>query len=221
MRRGQPTKLGTVLLIIVVLAVVIGGIVWVGKALFGGESGPTEANAGQKLLDEPTAMTGVRMSVRGPVSASETHYSIIMTITANHRQITTYRGYDGSIVHDEKLNNNMMAFLDLTAALSRAGFMKENGNTEPSDGVCATGQLIYFEIFEYVKNEQDATVEKSVKTLWTTECEKITGNFGGLLINVINLFKAQIPNSQAIIDNAKEEIKDSNQNNYNPGLGSW
>jgi len=212
------------MLVIIALLVVIGGVVWVGRTLLGGDVKPTEANAGQKLLDEPTDMMGVRMSVRGPVNANEIHYSIIMTITASERRLTTYRGYNGSIIHDERLDNNMAAFRDLAAALSRAGFMHENGRDEPEEGVCATGQLIYFEVFEYVKNDQDETVEKSVKKLWTTECEKITGNFAGLLINVVDLFKAQIPNSQAIIDSAKEVVEDENsiyRDDYDTGLGSF
>jgi hypothetical protein len=221
MRRGQPTKLGTALLIIVVLAVVVGGIIWIGRALFSGESKPVEVNAGQKLLDEPTNNMAVRMSTRGPVNASENHYSIVFTISSGQRRLITYRGYDGSVIHDERLNNNATAFHDLVAALDRAGFMKENSSDEPYEGICATGQLIFFEVFEYITDERGNVTEKSAKELWTTTCDKLGGNFAGLLINVIDLFKAQIPNSQAIIDNAKKEIQNSiYRDSYDTGLGS-
>jgi len=213
--------LGTVLLIIIVLAVVVGGIVWVGRALFGGPATPEVVSAGQKLLDTPTDQTAVRMSVRGPVNASENHYSIVMTISTTERRITTFRGYDGSVIRDQKLTNNQPAFRDFLAALNRAGFMKENPSDEPNDGICATGQLIYFSVFEYVKDDQGNTTEKLATKLWTTTCDKLTGNFAGMLVNVVNLFKAQIPDSQTIINDAKKEVQNSiYRDNYDTGLGS-
>jgi hypothetical protein len=204
-----------------VLVVVIGGIIWIGRALFGGESKPTEVNAGQKLLDKPNDQMAVRMSTRGPVNADENHYSIVFTISVGQRQLITYRGYDGSVIRDEKLDNTAVAFDDFVAALSRAGFMKENPSDDPYDGICATGQLIFFEVLEYVRDEQGNVTERSAKKLWTTTCDKLTGNFDGLLINVVDLFKAQIPGSQAIIDAAKKEVRDSiYRDSYDTGLGS-
>lgn len=216
MRRGQPTSLGKVLLVIVVIAAVVCGAVLIGQKLLGGGSNPHEVSAGQKLLDKPNDQTAVRMSVRGPINANENHYSIVMTISVSQRQITTYRGYDGSIIRDERLGNTRIAFDDFLAALSRAGFMKENPSDEPYQGICATGQLVFFEVFEYVQNEQGQTIERSATKLWTTTCNKLNGNFAGLFNNVIDLFKAQIPNSQAIIDNAKKEVGGG----YSTGLGS-
>ena len=221
MRRGRPTTLGRTLMIIVAVAVVISGIVWIGQSLFGGNSKPREVSAGQKLLDEPNGQMAVRMSVRGPVNASENHYSIVMTISPSQRQITTYRGYDGSVIRDERLGNTTIAFNDFLAALNRAGFMKENPTEEPSQGICATGQLIFFEALEYVKDERGNTIEKSATKLWTTTCDKLNGNFAGLLVNVVDLFKAQIPDSQTIIDGAKREVHNSiYRDNYDTGLGS-
>jgi len=221
MRRGQPTKLGTALLIIIVIAAVVGGITWVGRSIFNNNSKPKEVNAGQQLLDEPNDQVAVRMSVRGPVNAGENHYSIVMTISYNQRRITTYRGYDGSVIDDEKLSNTQMAMNDFLAALNRAGYMKENSTDEPNQGICATGQLIFFEIFEYVRDEQGNVTEELAKKLWTTSCDKLNGNFAGMLNNVINLFKAQIPDSQTIIENAKKEVSNSiYRDNYDTGLGS-
>ncbi|MCL2173947.1 hypothetical protein FWH58_01450 [Candidatus Saccharibacteria bacterium] len=221
MQRGQPTKLGTALLIIVVVAVVVLGISWVGQLLFGGESNPKEVSAGQKLLNEPNDQMAVRMSVRGPVNASENHYSIVMTISVGQRRITTYRGYDGSVIRDERLGNTVIAFHDFLAALNRAGFMKETPNDAPNQGICATGQLIFFEVFEYVTDEQGNVTENLATKLWTTTCDKLNGNFAGLFTNVVSLFKAQIPGSQAIIDDAKKAVQNSvYRDNYDTGLGS-
>jgi hypothetical protein len=221
MRRGQPTKIGTVLLVIIVLAVVIGGITWISRALFSGDAKPAEVNAGQKLLDQPSNQMLVRMSTRGPINANENHYSIVFTISVDQRRLTTYRGYDGSVIKDEKLGNTANAFNEFVAALSRAGFMKENTSDEPYDGICATGQLIFFEVLEYVTDGEGNKTEKSVKRLWTTTCDKLVGNFAGLLVNIVDLFKAQIPDSQEVIDNAKKDVENSiYRDNYDTGLGS-
>lgn len=210
------------MLIIAVVVVVILGISWIGQTLFGGDSKPKEVSAGQKLLDDPNERVGVRMSARGPINASENHYSIVMTISISQRRITTYRGYDGSVIRNEKLGNDSMAFNDFLAALNRAGMMKENPTDEPSQGICATGQLIFFEVFEYVTDEEGNVTEKLATKLWTTTCDKINGNFAGLLINVVDLFKAQMPNSQTIIDEAKEEVKNSiYRDSYDTGLGGY
>lgn len=220
MRRGQPTKLGRTLLILILIAAVVFGVFWIGRSLLN-NSQSQEVNAGQKLLDQPSDQMAVRLSTRGPINASENHYSIVMTISADQRRITTYRGYDGSVIQDEQLDNTQLAFADLLAALNRAGFMKENPTDAPDQGICATGQLIFFEVFEYVKDAQGNTSEQSATKLWTTTCDKLTGNFAGLRDNVIALFKAQIPDSQAVIDNAKKVVQNSiYQDNYDTGLGS-
>jgi len=218
MRRGQSTGLSRALLVIVVIALIVIGVVWIGRALFGGQSKPAEVSAGQRLLDKPSDQMAVRMSTRGPIDASERHYSIIMTVSADQRRITTYRGYDGTVIHDERLTNTKAAFGDFVAALNRAGFMKERQNDEPSQGICATGQLIFFEVFEYVTDAQGNTSEKLATKLWTTTCDKLTGNFAGMLVNIVSLFKAQIPGSQTIIDDAKRAVGSSSS--YDTGLGS-
>jgi hypothetical protein len=125
------------------------------------------------------------------------------------------------VIKEERLNNTQMAFDDFLAALNLAGFMRENPTDEPNQGICATGQLIFFEVFEYVRDEEGNTIEQLATKLWTTTCDKLKGSFAGLLINVVDLFKAQIPNSQAIIDHAKKEVQNSiYRDNYDTGLGS-
>lgn len=201
MRRGKPTRLGTVLLIIISAAVLISGLFWVGRTLFSGD-GATEADnlsVGQKLLQDPNDKTAVRMSVRGPVAASENHYSIVITINQSEREITTFRGYQGEIIKNQQLENNQAAFRDLLAALERAGYATENkAIASENQGVCAVGQLIQFEILDG---------EKSVQKLWTTSCGQIVGSFAGMAMNVESLFIGQIPNARAIINDAKRAVR--------------
>ena len=201
MRRGRPTRAGAVLLMIIAAIVLVGGLLWAGQALFNGGSTSSEdtLSAGQKLLNKPTDATSVRMSVRGPIVAKENHYSIIISIAQAERTITTFRGYDGDVMDTQTIGNTKASFSDFLAALNRAGFMTEDKSigTE-NQGICAVGQLIFFEILEN---------DKSVGKLWTTSCPKLNGNFGGLVINVQDLFLNQIPNSRDIIDDAKDAVE--------------
>ena len=201
MRRGKPTRLGAVLLMIIAAVVLVSGLLWAGQSLFGGGSTEKEdtVSAGQKLLDKPTDATSVRMSVRGPIVAKENHYSIALSISQTERIITTFQGYDGKVIDSQTLGNTAAAFSDFMAALNRAGFMVETkGVGTENQGSCAVGQLIFFEIL---------SEGKSVGKLWTTSCSKLNGNFGGLVVNVQDLFLNQIPNSREIINNAKNAVR--------------
>ena len=201
MRRGRPTRAGAVLLMIIAAIVLVGGLLWAGQALFNGGSTSSEdtLSAGQKLLNKPTDATSVRMSVRGPIVAKENHYSIVISISKTERTITTFEGYDGQVLGTQTLGNTEAAFSDFMAALNRAGYMTETtGVGTENHGICAVGQLIFFEIL---------SDDKSVGKLWTTSCPKLTGNFGGLVINVEDLFLNQIPDSRKIIDNAKDAVE--------------
>lgn len=214
-RGGGPTRLGIIILVVIIVAAVIGGIVWVSRNFFSGEnqkSAEENISAGQKLLNKPTAGTGVRMSVRGPITAQEDHYSIALTISQTSRGLTIWRGYDGTKMTEENLANSAASFTDFALALNRAKFMTKVENVEnPDGGICAVGQLIQFEIFEYVKNNSGETTEKSAEKLWTTSCNDITGNFGGLAPNTINLFLDQIPDARNRISAAKNDIYAENR----------
>jgi hypothetical protein len=199
MNRGRPTRLGIGLLVIVLAGLVIGGLVWLGGAIFSnGQDQTVESdnlNAGQRLLESPTDKTAVRLTVRGPIVAKEQHYSIALTINASRRSLLIFRGYDGEIMATTDFDNNRAAFDDLLAALNRAGMM--NSTTEGTNdnaGVCAIGQLIQFEVLDD---------DKTAKKLWTTSCVGIEGNFDGLAANVVDLFLRQVPGGRGLIDQAK------------------
>ena len=214
MKRGGPTKLGIGIVVVIVALLLVGGLIWIGRSFFGGSSAKTDSDAlsaGQKLLNKPTADTAVRLSVRGPITAQETHYSIAETISATSRNLTIWRAYDGTVMTNENLSNSAGAFSDLLAALNRAGFMKQNGNTDVNQGICAIGQLIQFEILQYPKNDKGEITEKSVGKLWTTSCAGLGGNFDGLAANVIDLFLNQIPDARNRIAAAKNDLDSENR----------
>jgi len=214
MKRGGPTRLGAGLIVLIMAVVIIGAAVWAGRTFFGSGSGGDKeviVDRAQELLDEPTEATAVRMSVRGPITAQENHYSIALTISSTARNLTIWRSYDGSVMTSENLTNSTASFNDFMAALNRAGYLKETRAEEENQGICAVGQLINFEIFEYQANEQGEITEELAKKLWTTSCSGLTGNFGGLTTNVIDLFLNQIPDARNRISAAKSAIDQENR----------
>lgn len=201
MKRGGPTRLGIGLLVVIVAAAVIGGVIWVGRnVLGGGKSSDTaeQVSAGQKLLNKPSAATAVRLSVRGPITAEEEHYSIAITVSAGARELVVWRGYDGTVMKKIDLDNSAGSFNDLAAALNRAGMMqKVSGADNGNQGICAVGQLIQFAVLDG---------DKTAEELWTTSCAGLKGNFDGLAANVIDLFLNQIPVARSTIDAAKNTL---------------
>ena len=215
MKRGGPTKIGIILIVLIAAIIVVGVLVWLGKSFFGGggDKSTTETvSAGQKLLDKPTADTAVRLSVRGPITAQEAHYSIALTISQTSRSLTIWRGYGGSVMTSENLANSSGSFSDLIAALNRAGLMKKTTkDAGDNHGICAVGQLIHFEVLQYVKDDKGQMVEKSAEKLWTTSCPDLKGNFDGLANNVIDLFLNQIPDARNRIAAAKNHLDSENR----------
>jgi hypothetical protein len=200
MKRGGPTRLGIGLLVAIIVIALIGGLIWVGRNFLGGnnQSTPETVNAGQKLLDKPTATTSLRLTVRGPITAEEEHYSLAITISQTSRNLTIWRGYDGTVMKKVDLANSADSFRDLAAAMNRAGLMREiDGPGDDNAGICAIGQLIEFQVLDG---------EKVAKTLWTTSCAGLKGDFAGLATNVIDLFLDQIPASRNLIDQAKNTL---------------
>lgn len=203
MRRSGDFRVGWLLILLVIFCL-IGGFFWFAQEIFFGkksENSSAKLNAGEKLLENPNNNLGARISVRGPIIAQEKHYSLAMTITQNSRNLTIWRGYDGEIFKQIQRTNSAKSFADFVGAIKRAGIATERKITDQGKGskagICASGQLIKFEILE----------KNSVKfSLWTTSCKSNPGNFGGEGENIKELFLRQIPNAQLEINRAKTEL---------------
>lgn len=201
MRRGRP---GVILIIILAIAL-IGGIFWLAKALIfdnnsGAKNSVEQLNDGEKLLKERGENLGLRLSVRGPIVAPENHYSLALTVKQDSRNLTIWRGYNGEIFKKIERKNSAKSFADFLAAAERAGIATEKNsgqNEQNLAGICASGQLIRFEILE--KNAAKFS-------LWTTSCNGISGNFGGAHNNLIELFLKQIPDAKKEINLAKNRL---------------
>lgn len=193
-RGGGPTRLGMIVIAIVAVAAIGGLVFWVGGRFFGsGKTTNNTVSAAQKLLDSPTENTVVQMKVRGPITAKENHYDVALSISAKTRKLFITTDYGAKIETDETLPNSTASFKDLTAALSRAGFMAKANDDVSTDGICATGQLIKFSVLDG---------DKTAEELWSISCAD-GGSFAGKSGAVLSLLLQQIPDAQDKINYVK------------------
>lgn len=191
MDRSGLQRIIPIVVVLVIAGIAIWALISLGRALFGGGGAtptPTPVvNNGAGALTQTTADRSVRMTVRGPIVANENFHSYTVTIAPDKRNMTTYTGYLDQQVNTSQLDNNVQAYTQLVTALSRANLMAGtplSGDADNTDGICATGYLYEFEVLQSTN-----TVQK----LWTTTCKGSPGSLKANLTQVVNLFRAQIP----------------------------
>lgn len=131
----------------------------------------------------------VQYTIQGPITASETHRQIRITISPNSRQIDIIAGYEGNIIDRKVYDNNTDAYTEFLDALRRANFTKERrlDRNINSAAICPLGNRSYYQIIE---NNQD------VMNLWSASC--IPGSFAGNVQLTRQLFQLQIPDYNVI-----------------------
>lgn len=180
-----------IIIVIIVIALAIWAMVSLGRAMFGGDSSTTSTtepvNNGKAALTQTTADRSVRMTVRGPIVASENFNSYTITVTPSSRTMTTYVGYVGQQINTEQLSNDTQAYTQFVSALSRANLMEGTpftGDADNTSGICATGNVYQFEVLQG---------DNTVQDLWTSTCKGSPGSLKASLAQVVSLFRAQIP----------------------------
>ena len=145
--------------------------------------------ASQTQITNPLINTstdrGVKMTVRGPIQASETARTYEVDITPSSRSVTLYSGYDATVVSKQVYSNSPSAYEEFVYALDKAGMT--NGRKISNDdtrGVCASGRLYTYAL------ERDTTIESS---LWTSSCSNSKGSLNSNATALKTLFDKQIP----------------------------
>lgn len=190
MDRSGLQRIFPIALIVIVIVIAIAALVSLGQSIFGGGSGEPEqeqVNVGKEALTETQSTSSIRMSVRGPIVASENFHSYDITISPEKRNMTTYVGYVGKQVGTKNYSNNRQAYEQLVFALDRAGMMDGTpleGDANDLRGICATGLIYQFEVL---------SSSTSVQSLWTTSCKSISGSLTASRSSLTNLFQDQIP----------------------------
>ena len=168
------------------------GIVSIAHRVF--RSNKTIATQSQKInLDEyARGGTNTRITVSGPIVADEKFVSYQIDISANKRELKTFRGYERKIVDDKIYTNNSVAYSDFLKALTRLNFttkLKDRGEDE--HGYCATGSRYTYELYD---------VDEQILRSWSVSCGNTIGSYGGPGPATRALFKTQIPDYTKTIE---------------------
>lgn len=195
MYRGNSSRILPVVLILIVAAIVIAGLVSLGRVIFGGgqstEKKPVDTSREALLSVFPS--NSVRMTVRGPLVADEQFRSYRITVDPEGRNLTIFSGYLDQVLTSTQLNNNTKAYEQLVYALDKANMVKGIPFTDAKDdtrGICATGRVYEFEV---VKSGN------VVKRLWTSTCKGSSGSLRASRDQLYNLFMQQIPDGEKSI----------------------
>lgn len=130
----------------------------------------------------------VRWTQDGPITASETHYSIRISVSPQTRILDVLVGYQGEVTRTQTLGNNTTAYGQFLAALTRSGFPQTRRSAyKDFTAVCPLGSRTTYEIFD--------GAETKLRT-WSAPC--VSGTFAGAVSTNATLFKAQIPNYSAL-----------------------
>lgn len=165
---GALVGLGLIILVIVLI-------------FHGGSKTPTPPN---KITDYATSSSFVRMTVEGPVSASETHYNAEITVSQDVTTLNIIRGYENDVTASRNYAMSPQAYSVFLHALDKAGYTKGDNNKKLADerGYCPLGKLYIFEL-------RDG--DKEVQRYWTSSCNQ--GTYHGKSSLTITLFEKQAP----------------------------
>jgi hypothetical protein len=179
---------------------IIGFLVTIGLLIFvfvlifrgGGNNQPQKLQT--KLLDYANSSVEMQMTVRGAVSADQTHKEYRITVGSSESTIEVFNGYQGNLVNSQSYPNNSAAYADFLQALQLAGYTLGNSDKKVADerGYCATG-------IRYVMGIKDGN--KDIQRFWTTSCGG-AATFKGKTNLVTGLFDRQIPDFEKIAGDA-------------------
>lgn len=191
----RTSRILPIILVIVIIIIAIAAIVSLARVVFfsGGSSAPAVTDVSREALLNTASGRSVTMTVRGPIVADEEFHSYKIDISASSRQLSTFKGYLGTVVDRVTLGNNVAAYEEFVHALDKADLAdgaELEGDRNDIRGICATGRVYEFSIL----NDGD-----SVKTLWTSTCKGSTGSLDASVNQLTELFVNQVPDSEKLI----------------------
>lgn len=199
MKHGK-SQLAPVIIIVIVVVVSVAAIVSLVRTFFGGSGSNNTETVQQQDVDEAALINtsvdrGVRMTVRGDITADESFRSYQIVIKPNSRSMTTYAGYLDRPIDSATRENNTKAYEQFVHALNREGMVTGNPLKDEKDdtrGICADGKVLEFETLQN---------DKTTKRLWTTTCKGFPGSLKANSTRLSNMFVEQIPEGKDLIKN--------------------
>lgn len=197
MKHGKNSQLLPVIIIVVVVVISVAMIVALVRTFIFNGGASTSETQEQRNADETALLStgidrGVRMTVRGGITADERFRSYQIIVKPTMRSMITYAGYLDQPIDTVQLENNGRAYEEFVYALNRAGMVKGTAFTGEKDdtrGLCSTGKILEFEILQN---------DRSLKRLWTTTC-KDKGSLQANATELSDMFLAQIPDGKKLL----------------------
>lgn len=173
----RPIIAGLVGIGLIVLVIVL-----ISKAFSGGGTPAQQVDVG-KYAD--TAATATLL-VDAPTIIDQDHRQVKITVSQTTNEIDIIQGYEGTILATQTYPNNSAAYGAFLQSLKLLNFSKGNTAKNMADyrGYCPTGE-------RYVYSFNDGN--KDLFNFWSTSCRQ--GTFKGNALAVLQLFRAQIPQS--------------------------
>ncbi len=158
----------------------------------GGNS--TVPTTSKPLYSYATTGSEVRLTIDGPINASQNHQQVQVTVNPNTVTFDQIQGYDGNIVNQQQFVNSQNAYTVFLHALAIAGFTEGNSSSALSDerGHCALGSRY---IFELIEGGND------LERFWATSCPYVTSSYEGNISLTLTLFQAQVPGYATLAQN--------------------
>ena len=155
----------------------------------GGKKGGPTVTA--PLISYANTSSEVRLTIDGPINADQIHGQVRITVNQYTVTFDQIQGYDGTVVNQKQFNNSENAYNVFLHALNIAGFTEGDSRSSLSDerGYCALGDRY---IVELIQGGND------LERFWATNCGG-TKSYGGNLTLTLDLFEAQVPNYQTLI----------------------
>ncbi len=173
--------LGAITILILIIVLIVRG---------GGNNAPQLVD----LADYTTSSSQVVFINDGPVSASQTHDVVKITVNQSETTIDVIKGYEGQVVDSRTYPMNPNSYAAFLLSLKHANFNLGDTNSNLSDerGYCPTGD-------RYVYQLKDG--ESNVLRFWNTSCGTKFGTFKGQGPLIRQLFRMQIPDYDSLTTN--------------------
>lgn len=150
------------------------------------------------LPDYASTGASVSMTIDGRVNGDDAHRSIKIIVSRDYREIDIIQGYQGNVIDKHTFANNQNAFGVFLKSINYSGFMlKRKGTSASADpqGVCPTENRYIFTLTDEGNND--------LSNLYTTDCGTNSGNSGGDIETLTNLFENQITGYNDITANVQ------------------
>ena len=168
------------------------------SSLGGHNKQPATHTAVVKTLPDYAGTTAVTsMTIDGQVNGDDIHRAIRVTIGQNQRELDIIQGYSGHVLNSQTFYNTQDAYTVFLKSINNSGFLlplKNSNALADERGQCATGDRYIFALDQYGNN---------LSRLWASDCGSKVGTLGGSSTLLQNLFEAQIPEYQTLVENVQ------------------